>query len=193
MVMPSRLVRAVLPPRVPASTRAFLATLMLAGIGAGAAATLLQPRPVAATAALPEPVHHWPYDGAMTEPMPASFTLFARVRWDGTSAPRSLVHAGEVQLATRGSTVEVLVRDHRGGVRLASSVPLVAGRWTPIAITRSVHGARLSLWVDGNETRVEHDRMVEPHAGFALPGGRAVRDVIVWDQPLSAAQLASVE
>lgn len=191
--MESRFVRAVQPPRVRPSTKAFVIAVIVAGIGAGAGAALMQPRSGPAKAALPEPMHHWPYDGALTEALPASFTVFARVRWDGTERVRALAHLGPVQLVTRGASVEVIVRDRRGGVRLTSSVPLAAGQWTPIAITRSRRADRLSLWVAGNETRIEHGVPLDPHAGFALPGGRAIRDVIVWDQPLAPAQLAAIE
>ena len=188
-----RFVRAVRPARIPAQTKLFVATLVFVGVGMGAiVAATQQTAPPRST--LPEPLHR-DLAQATALDLGRGFTISARVLPFQDSDRAHLVFGNEqVRVRHRGSAIEVEIYDWRGrSLRLASSTPVPAGRWSRVAVTRSVD--RLSLWVNGNETRVEHDQRPTAQAGmFALGKWHgSIDNVIIWDQPLDAAQLAAIE
>jgi hypothetical protein len=119
-------------------------------------------------------------------------TLSAWVRADENSQDlRPIVASGRFVLGTRGARFWVTVDGATGhAVQLASSVPLEPDTWHHVAVTR--RGPRLSLWIDGNESRLEHDVPARSSAaplfvGRDAAGERwrgAIDDLQIWDRAL---------
>lgn len=137
---------------------------------------------------------------ALESPVPVDlgldFTISAWVYWEPATFAydhHSILGNGQLVLGKRGGFVEVIV----GGALLENSTPLVHDRWTHVVVTR--RGADLSLWVDGNESRMPLDappgRAETLYLGrnaSGYPWNGMIDDVIVWDHALDARQIAAI-
>ena len=185
-------VRAVLPARIPQSTKLLAACVAVVGAGVAMAITCTHtfessPRP---------PIHHWALDGntadthgfmnlvaasdAFTSKQPlelgAHFTISARVKW---ADHHTILSNGQVVLGKRENHFEVIA----GGHVLSSGIQIREGKSTRVVVTRNRD--ELTLWVDGNPSRM----LIEDEAkadAFYVSG---MTDVTVWDFALSAEQI----
>ena len=188
-----QLQRAVLPARVNATAKLFAIAVLFAGLAAGATIAMIQAHvPPRARAATHGPDWRWhPHEKLTYVELARDFTLSTHVRVTNESAFDPILSNGEIMLGLRRGAFEFDIFERGGAtIRFENSTELAPGSYAHVAITRS--GTRVSLWVNGNETRIEHDQPTLSPERLAVANKWRVRlgEVSIWSRALGAQQLA---